>query len=217
MIHVARSQSTCISWTSSEYIQDSPGVISNVHTSDAAGAIYMIHITMQADTKVRSQVEFEKRSSLNSSLVSTFQQRVTFKKYQVQQAPSAKHFPSTLALDPMAPDRGSVRCRWLALVALVALALDLGGRCFAVEGRRGTALQQVRPEGHPGHEAWQKQWNNDDTPGLWYYHIIHEIVIVKYVSQSLTVFFYCFFFSSNFIFWYVQVGIYTSFFLVWQI
>eukprot|EP00434_Breviolum_minutum_P039728 symbB.v1.2.035291.t1/scaffold4714.1/size36000/1 len=52
--------------------------------------------------------------------------------------------------NPMAPDRGSFRCL-VALVALVFVALDLGGRCFAVEGRRGTALQQVRPEGHPGH------------------------------------------------------------------
>lgn len=109
----------------------------------------------------------------------------------MQQAPSAKHFPSTLALDPMAPDRGSVRCRWLALVALVFVALDLGGRCFAVERRRGTALQQVRPEGHPGHEAWQKSETKMILQG---YDIIilsiHEIVIVKYVSQSVKVFFF---------------------------
>ena len=70
----------------------------------------------------------------------------------------------------MAPDRGSFRCL-VALVVFVALVLGLGGQCFAVERRRGTALQQVRPEGHAGHEAWhdnlaKHEGNKDDTPGL---------------------------------------------------
>ena len=153
------------------------------------------HLHARHHTASRHQCQIsisnlEKKSSLNSSLVSTFQQRQHSKSIKRHQRHQPSTFPSTLALDPMAPDRGSFRGRWLALVALVALALDLGGRCFAVEGRRGTALQQVRPEGHPGHEAWQKKWNNDDTPGSWYYHIIHEIVLSSMCLRVLK--FFCF-------------------------
>lgn len=137
----------------------------------------------------KSDPNFEyQKSPLWIHLSFNLSTKKTFKKYQAPSAPSAKHFPSTLALDPMAPDRGSFRCL-VALVALVFVALDLGGRCFAVEGRRGTALQQVRPEGHPGHEAWQQK-----VKQRWYsrvmilFNIIHEIVIVKYVSQSVNFF-----------------------------
>ena len=55
-----------------------------------------LHDTYHNASRHQSQIpisNLKKQSSLNSSDLSTFQQKATFKKYQAPSAPSAKHLP----------------------------------------------------------------------------------------------------------------------------
>jgi hypothetical protein len=74
---------------------------------------------------------------------------------------SISSWPSARPSTPMAPDRGRMRWRWLALAAAGA------PWSFAVE--RSKAVQ-VRPEGHPGHEPRSKDEQREGR--RWDFYVI---------------------------------------------
>lgn len=135
--------------------------------------VYMIHITMQADTKVRSQFRIWKK--VLSEFISGFNLSTKSNIQKVSSATSA--ISQALPFDPCLRSHGTRPGKCPLPVAGPRRPRVCGVGPWGSMLCGGTAPRNGPATGETWRPSWTwslaKKWNKDDTPGLWYHYIIN--------------------------------------------